>query len=440
MDVVMNENRLSRWLPFRLRGALAGAILATGMSALAAPPQQRAAILLPPVKMEPGELPTLARGAIDDLPGTAIGSTPVARKKANGAAPGWISGVDPNIVPAAGLATARDKTESKAPFFGNTKGIPPLTPGKANTTASIPPSPPQPRLLDKAKLAPPPLTGNPEPAGDPSMPFRGVASNGAPVMAGPPAYRWYGYGTVTPGANQFAPNGQYPKASANWYGVTGATPGAFPVPVVNPYRGTPGNEPPSYVGVPPTRSMELPKATAVVPPVHAGVRPSPGMNTGTPTMPPIGTIGTGGSLPPLPAPVGVPTMPISAPAKPTMKLSKPGPEPLPPSLDSSWSPGMPTPVLPPPNLFSEPGAKLIQQELVARAQMPEPGKTDSIIASIHGVIRDRATGIDVRYNSTRKLTVCFEVKSTTDATRLVKDISARPELAPFAIDFCVLVK
>src|SRR5436190_13957 len=80
--------------------------------------------------------------------------------------------------------------------------------------------------------------------------------NGAPVFAGPPAYRWYGWGTVTPGANQFAPAGQYPRGSANWYVITGATPGAFPVPVSNPVQNLPGTEPPTW-GL--TRSQPTPQ-------------------------------------------------------------------------------------------------------------------------------------------------------------------------------------
>ncbi len=51
------------------------------------------------------------------------------------------------------------------------------------------------------------------------------------VYAGPPAYRWYGYGAVTPGRNPHAPDGNSPRGSSNWYVQSGATPGAFPVTV-----------------------------------------------------------------------------------------------------------------------------------------------------------------------------------------------------------------
>ena len=91
----------------------------------------------------------------------------------------------------------------------------------------------------------------------------GMQANGGPgtpgasqpaVYAGPPAYRWFGWGTTTPGSNPYAPQGLYPRGSANWYAQTGATPGAFPTPVVNPFRPSPGSEPPVYLGsgVPPT--------------------------------------------------------------------------------------------------------------------------------------------------------------------------------------------
>ena len=497
MDVVMNDAATTRWLPLRLRGVFAGVLLASGMTALAAPPQQRAAILLPPVKMEPGELPTLARGAMDDLPGTPIGSTPVARRKGSNDSPAWLSGVDPNVIPASGLIPGRDKAESRTPFLNNAKELPPLTPTKlmSGQMSGQPSNAPAPvRQVDKSRLQP---QTSAETQPDPNMPFRGTATNGAPVMAGPPAYRWYGYGAVTPGANAYAPAGQYPKGSANWYGVTGATPGAFPVPVVNPYRSTPGNEPPSYVANPLSRPpmMEQPRSNVVPVPPPVGVRPTPKMHTGISSMPPIESIGTGVPTPqlqlqlPLPKPVGVPMLPTppklepvsvappipiivpklepvaiappSIPAKPIIgtpvPAAKPAPDPLPPVLteDTTWKmlpavtpPGTwnpattppAVPVLPPPDLFLEPGAKLVKSEIVARGQMPETSRPDPAATLIQGVCKGRANGVDVRWNNSKKLTVCFEVRTQPEANKLVKDISARPELAPFAIDFCVLVK
>jgi hypothetical protein len=56
------------------------------------------------------------------------------------------------------------------------------------------------------------------------------------------------------------------------------------------------------------------------------------------------------------------------------------------------------------------------------------------------VCEGRAGGVDIRWTGNKKLTVCFECRSAAAAQQLVKDISARPELGPYQIDFCVLVK
>ena len=149
-------------------------------------------------------------------------------------------------------------------------------------------------------------------------------------------------------------------------------------------------------------------------------------------MPPIGSINTtpAKSLPPLPSPVGVPSMPVSP-----VNMTKPvTPAPLPTTFRNDA-----VPALPPPNLFSEPGANLIRSEIAARAQMPDSG-SNATTSLIHGLCKGRAEGVDVRWTSSRKIMVCFETRTAPDATKLVKDISSRPELAPFAIDFCVLVK
>jgi hypothetical protein len=75
--------------------------------------------------------------------------------------------------------------------------------------------------------------------------------------AGVPAYRWYGYGSPTPGGNPYAPTGLSPKGSANWYQNTGATPGAFPVPAATLQRAH-SSEPPTYNGpIQPTDAQYL---------------------------------------------------------------------------------------------------------------------------------------------------------------------------------------
>ena len=504
----------------------------------------RAAALLPPQALGPNDIPQVARAAADD-PFPA--STPVIRSgsKANPvppAGPAWLSGPSANLTPAAGI---RPHLETPTPPG---KAAPP--PGQAASEPGL-----VSRGLDKLKgvtadrpvvqTAPPPAPPGRDSA-DAMTPFRGTGANGAPVYAGPPAYRWYGYGSVTPGANPFAPTGQYPRASANWYAITGATPGAFPVPVMNPARPAPGSEPPAYVGTPPPRNVasvspsfnpgyagppggmppiaDRPPAPPVPPvptrpaptlappgtskfdPAGAGAEPPkfapppapalPLPPVGVPTLaiPPV-VLPDVAVVPPLPVkppePVGVipPTIPpaplaarppavpadivppapigvpesyvpsIAPPAGSSIAVSKPAGapaarpgamtddirwqqtnEPVQP-LPGTWVPSGPrvrpaTEVVLPPGAMANP-----RSEPIARGQAPDTGtRPDPTVALIQTMCRGRAAGVDVRWTGSKKLTVCFEVRGEPEAAKLVKDISARPELGPLQIDFCVLVK
>jgi hypothetical protein len=486
---------------------------------------QRGAMLLPPQRADATEV-IVARGSADDLP-PFPGSTPVRPMQQAASGPGWLNGTDTNVRPAGAiiagkqqLATSdvgQDTDRSKTPVSGK---VDPRTQANANT------------------------------------PFRGTTANGAPVYAGPPAYRWYGWGTVTPGANPYAPTGRYPNASANWYAITGATPGAFPVPVMNPLRPPPGTEPPAYVATPaprvPVSNYVYTPPTATVPPAPIAVAPSvpdlsrfaPPENK-LPSAPPIPTntapISTAPTIP-FPVPPSMseqpkPANPIVAPPIPTlppatvMPLVPPidlekepvgvkEPEPVGPRVAVN-APFAPTPSLPrlpdplgPPALPALPIVPPVSGEAVgtvvpdARSQDPaplpvsvitteeqpkwQPGTTklttgewnspgttsqpagaapqsaapapkweqsrgtertqpvargqvgdnrpDPAATLIRKVCEGRADAVDVRWVGTKKLTVCFECRTTADAQKLVKDVSARPELAPFQIDFCVFVK
>jgi hypothetical protein len=65
---------------------------------------------------------------------------------------------------------------------------------------------------------------------------------------------------------------------------------------------------------------------------------------------------------------------------------------------------------------------------------------DPIVALINRLCEGRAEGVEVRWTGSKRISVCFECRNAIDAQRLVRDISARPELTPYRIDFCVLVK
>jgi hypothetical protein len=526
----------------RVRIGIVG-VIGFGLSvtvALAQQPQRRAT-LLPPQPLEKDELPAVARGAAEGLP-TFPDSTPVNRGAPRSGAgglspaggPGWLSGTasDGGVQPAGGIVGAEKQSAR------------PLTPpgGQRNERSLVS------QGLDKLKntfgdKAPP--TGRPgahpgAPAGadgEPTNPnaFRGTTANGAPVYAGPPAYRWYGWGTVTPGANPLAPTGHYPKASANWYAITGATPGAFPVPVMNPARPAPGTEPPVYVSTPgqrpapptqpishhapppvrrppaaaatpePSRFAPPPvpvdkfapgpapvltpapvgSAAPVAPPTDEPPKATSPVAIPTLTPPPSGLVPLAPPAPPVPEPVGLtdpapstaagprvgpapapatlvppapradavpppalpPLPPVPTVAPPTTVGTEPpaSPAPLPVSVTDDtqpkWQRGTPVPGS---GEWNAPGGTRPQSTAapsvpVARGQAPDT-KPDPVATLIRKLCDGRAGGVDVRWTGTKKLTVCFEVRTNPAAQQLVKDISARPELAPYQIDFCVLVK
>jgi hypothetical protein len=532
-----------------------GAIAVLGLAASAVtfaaaqpPAQERGATFKPPQVIPPGELP-IARGAADDLPSSPyLSTTPVQRSTTPARAaggPAWLTGADPNVVPAMGFTpnsgTSNVRTLSPA-----------ATPTSQLTDASTVPS--QPRLLDRLRgigsgdkqptpKALPQQVQPEQPTAN--TPFRGTGANGSPVYAGPPAYRWYGWGTVTPGANPLAPAGQYPKASANWYAITGATPGAFPVQVSNsnPARMPPGTEPPTYglsrsqpgmqpvvpVAVEPRPEMQnqpqpapspqfippslerpdpartnpptgykfmpapapifvppatvpiitappIAKPTTVIPPTLPGpvttgpppiappVVPKPDPVSTLPPMPPVPTVVPVPTGEPKKAAVPVPTVPPAEPVKVPLPSVEPkplevSPSPLPTSVtenpreEHKWQPNTEQTPPPPGTWRPAPGtAPLPTQEtnswqtgsaqgkpVVARAQRTD-NTPDPIATLIQRVCQGRAKDVEVRYTGTKKLQVCFEIRGAAEAQKLVGDISKRPELTAYQIDFCVLVK
>jgi hypothetical protein len=538
---------------FSLVGGARGFLAAVGLvgalahPTAAQPAPTRAAGLLPPQPLDPGVTPPLARGALHDVPSGV--TSPVVRSGPRptapaGAGPTWLNGVDPNVRPASG-------TGPQVPAPVVNKPVPtPVTPRPTPAVVrEESPRPVKPVEKTRAPAAPERLAQT-DPNGGPetpnaNTPFRGTTANGAPIYAGPPAYRWYGYGTVTPGANPFAPSGQYPKASANWYSVTGATPGAFPVPVMNPPRSPAGAEPPSYAALPTTRSpgpsvvnpsMPVVTTPPIVTPQPANPAPpapavahaaGPGLKLEptppTATEPPKAGSPTGPAVPPLNFLPTSPTAPISAPASaespavpPPMPVGTPtisqppglGPiapvmpppvtptsptdpvgaaptglvpsinpmsaEPLAPPTpamvpvpgtpvgpllprpatpgDVRWQPTGETP--PPPEGTWTPAIPAGNSRLNGAPARPEGGTSpvargqigdaaaqpDPVGDLIRGVCKGRASGVEVRWTGSRRLTVCFEAATQAEATRLVNDLSARPELNPLQIDFCVLVK
>lgn len=482
------------------------AVLALAVTVAGAqPPRERGAAFRPPEPLQPGDLPSVARGAADEFPPSSfMPATPVTRPNTRvpgAAGPAWLTGADANVLPASGTAP---KT-----------GVRPVTPAPT-ALQSKDDAAPAPKVTDKPKTpAARPQPTQPQPAQPTAeTPYRGTSANGAPVYAGPPAYRWYGWGTVTPGANPFAPTGQYPKASAKWYEITGATPGAFPVQVMNPLRTPPGTEPPTYTTArlpapqsvvpvadqspprpqvierpepprfnPPADTRFVPPPASVVPPAAVNVpkitpppavpapvavkepepitvpKPEPVVVVPPPVLPPIPVLPVLLSVepakpvavaPPTPLPLPTSVTEEPKPVEPTrveVKVEAPkpveqrwqtSPEPAHPA-PGTWTPtGQPLPVMP---ANDEPGWKsgaAPAKPVVVRAQMP--ADSDPVATLIRQVCQGRAEGVDIRWNGTKKVMVCFEVRAAAEAQKLVTDISRRPELAPYQIDFCAVVK
>jgi hypothetical protein len=260
------------------------------------------------------------------------------------------------------------------------------------------------------------------------------------VYAGPPAYRWYGWGTTTPGANPYAPGGQHPRGSANWFAQTGATPGAFPVPVSGAALAF-GANPPSYSGLPgPTESYAWP-ADRMIAPVYTAPRvsvqppampasPMIGLPTIAPlTSPPVGTalpiltVPAGSPVPLSVAPIGGTTttdgptwqrsseaLPVVPPATPTMPATTPAPG------NPSWGP-----------------ARGIDP--VIRGQ----GPTDPEPVSLEGLIRaagsHRGTVTEVKQLGPYKLLVKLAAANEAEARHAADAIARVHQLHPYAIQF-----
>jgi len=308
---------------FGLAGAFA--IGATGVA------QQPAAELMPVRVTEPTSV--VARGATPYAPFPSIPQAPAESVPApnfggsNSAVNGkksWVSRQWNQTVDFVGGAEARPY----APFLAPEA----MAPAKPQANAN-----PNPTRK--------PATGNP------ILPVSAPAAPAAPqgVYAGPPAYRWYGWGSTTPGANPHSPTGIYPKASANWYSQTGATPGAFPVPVTYPRREN-GAEPPIYVGGPNQGMIEsagriviaeMPRTKAPVPyPEYPVANQAPAIPNGTP-MPIARTY-----QPSMPQPVPVAAPPeMTAAAPPPMPtnwnteppVAKPAPASAPADPELNWT-------------------------------------------------------------------------------------------------------
>ena len=223
-----------------------------------------------------------------------------------------------------------------------------------------------------------PRVGQPQAAKAPppaNAPLVGRAPGGGTVYAGAPAYRWFGWGTTTPGQNPYAPSGDYAPTSATWYAQTGATPGAFPVPVANPFRAPPGPTTPAYA-----------------------VQPAPAA---------------------MPAPQAPPGFRAIARSQPQQAQTRPAP---PPVSEPKWTPTT-VPTLP---------APMMQTPPIFRGQVPTADPLDAQIqAACQGLVKD----VRLSRPAEGQVKIYFTATTETLAEIAARAISAIPELKPLDVQF-----
>lgn len=294
---------------------------------------------------------------------------------------------------------------------------------------------------DRVKGVKQALAGPPEPPPEPrvgQVPGRRFFENTPPpaspqpqaqrrVNAAEPAYRWYGWGTATPGMNQYAPTGDYPQASAQWYLETGATPGAFPVPTMNPYRPAPGATPPAYVPPPAQPQPQMPIQQPQMPP---RIIPPPQMPMQPPTapvqqQPPPRRVTIAETPPPAPA------VPAPAPAypKPAAGTSIPVP---PPQIPANVPNRQPRVIIEESAPAKPPREDLIIP--VIRGQ--EPTIDDSPLGQrVREAGRGLVENVSIRESGPRQLIVSFDASTKTMAELAAKAVAAIPELQPYQVEF-----
>jgi len=255
-----------------------------------------------------------------------------------------------------------------------------------------------------------------------------------PGSASNPAWKWYGYGTPTPGGNPLAPAGAYAGVPGTWYSASGATPGAVP-------HGPAGATLPGLVPDPvpvPQVIYGGPTAFAVgdgltLPPVNSPAEkfaevdwaPAPSATLRPPNAGPV-TSAADPTAPPakLKAPIRADEEPATAPV-----LGAP----VPPTGSSPKAESPDLPVEPATGIVVPPlsgGMSRVDRPLKVRAQAPDADAADLI---------RQACGPDVRVMEVSPVgpkRVVLRLAASRNAAMAARDRLARvPDLAGYQIEF-----
>lgn len=310
-----------------------------------------------------------------------------------------------------------------------------------------PASPPRPTLFDnmaggvKAVFAQTPAEARsdkalwpasqanaPQPVSPPPAPPPGV-------YAGPPAYRWYGYGSPTAGANPYAPTGRYPRGSESWYSRTGATPGAFPIPI----GGVPvtPNEPPVVVQTVPQETNHPP----IDPPVPPQFRPPTRMAEmpwPAPDARPVMPAGSGERVSiPLSAPPEVNWQAVSDGSRVPIATSGEtrGGQPTPTTNQTEWGPAkrsVPGSDAPLPAVPTLPDVTLIRGQA--------PVTEQDLDALIRLACFGRATRVKIEHTGPGQFRVTVVAPTEADARDAAALVSRLPEVKPYTVTFEAVVE
>lgn len=324
--------------------------------------------------------------------------------------------------------------------------------------ATEPPAP-------QEKIKPNETLPMPKPASDAKPPIIQKVIPGPVTNFAVPAWRWYGYGTITPGVSTSSGDGTYPLAPIHWLQETKATPGAIPQGfVTSKVSSGLRDAPPNYVREdkiePPTRRMELqsrPKEEPIM--VLVPQEESPRIEPPPTELPPIRGI----PLTPLPsesdpivepkrslAPVDDFVLPPRLPptgAPMTQKDGRGGttiyfPVPGTPAPKASLGGTVQPKSLPPTSMRSGPRANDVR--LLVRAQAPS-AQPESFINSLTLApkLEQAARGareVHVHLTQTNRIGIRLIVPPGVDFELIADRIGAIPELARFYLDFDVTVR
>jgi hypothetical protein len=231
---------------------------------------------------------------------------------------------------------------------------------------------------------------------------------------GVPAWKWYGYGTPTPGRNSLAPNGTYPAVPTSWHLSAGTTPGAIPI----------GQTVPGVVPDPDPLPKPIPDPASSIAVVSPTAPPASGTSTFADWRPAsIRMPSAEPDTPPakLKAPVAIDAVPTSKPGPATPLQGELGPS-ASPDIPVESAPGI---IAPPPG-----GVSMSDRPITARGLAP----AGDLAASIR-----QACGADVRVMEVAPLgpnRVMVRLAGTLDAARAARERMAQiRELREYRVDF-----